>query len=267
MVVTAATFWRTWTVSRRAYPWTYFVGTVVTGVLTIGLAYLAFHAIGGGRVADDFTAAVGSADYLGYIAVGAAAFTFANRQLLWAAKALITEQREGTLAALVVAPAGRFGYLVGFAVFSTLSTLAEVAVVWLFAAFLGVRLPPLDLVAGLAAALVLAVAVFAMSIPLGALMIAAGEAHISQNTVFLSLALLSGFTFPRTYLPQPAQWVAELVPITRAMDAVRGALHHSAGLAEIAPHLGIALVLSIGYAAAGLWWLPRAERRALQRSL
>jgi hypothetical protein len=32
----------------RAYPWTYFIGTLATGILTVGPAFLAYHAIGGG---------------------------------------------------------------------------------------------------------------------------------------------------------------------------------------------------------------------------
>jgi len=255
-----------WVVTRRAYPWTYFVGTVLTGALTIGMAFLAFRAIGGGRVADDFAAKAGSADYLAFVAVGATANTFVVRLLLWAAKALIGEQREGTLAALIVAPARRLPYLLGFALFAVASTFAEVAALWGFAALLGITLPASDPAAAVIATGVITAAVFSLSIPLGALMIAAGEAHISQNTVFLVMAVLCGFTFPRAYLPEPAQWLAELIPVTPALDVVRGAFYHGQGPTELAPRIGAALALSLAYALAGLWLLPRAERRAMERT-
>lgn len=266
MSVAWATCVRTWVVTRRAYPWTYFVGTVLTGALTIGLAHLAFHAIGGGRVADDFVTTTGSADYIGFVAVGAGANVFIVRLLLWVAKALISEQREGTLAALVVAPAHRLPYLLGFATFAVASTLFEVATLAAFAALIGVSLPAANLTAAVIATGAITVAVFAISIPLGGLMIAAGEAHISQNTVFLTMALLCGFTFPRDYLPEPAQWLAELIPVTPALDAVRGALSHGQSVGEIAPRLGAALALSLVYALIGLRLLPHAERRALERT-
>ncbi len=266
MAVALATFHRTWVVTRRAYPWTYFVGTVLTGALTIGLAYLAFHAVGGGQVADDFADKAGTSDYLAFVAVGATANTFVVRLLLWAAKALITEQREGTLAALIVAPARRLPYLVGFAAFAVTSTFAEVAALWGFARVLGISLPATNLAAAVVATGVITAAVFAVSIPLGAVMIAAGEAHISQNTVFYLMAVLCGFVFPRAYLPEPAQWLAELIPVTAALDVVRGAFAHGQSPAELAPRIAAALAVSTAYALFGLWLMPRAERRAMERT-
>ena len=70
-----------WHVNRRAYPWTYFTSNVLTGAITITLAYLAFHVVSGGRVAADFREQANSADYVGYVAIGAVAYAFAVRLL------------------------------------------------------------------------------------------------------------------------------------------------------------------------------------------
>jgi ABC-2 type transport system permease protein len=110
----------------------------------------------------------------------------------------------------------------------------------------------------------LGVAVFGMSMVLSAVMITAGEAHITQNSVFCAIALLSGFTFPREYLPAAFQWLGELVPTTAAMDVIRGVFTMHTGLAH--GRLAAALALGLTYTAAGLLWLPHAERRAMQRS-
>ncbi|MET9614719.1 ABC transporter permease [Kitasatospora indigofera] len=266
MPVAWATLRRTWTMTSRAYPWSYAVGCLLTGILTIGLSYLALHAIGGGTVAADFTARTGGADYLGYIAIGAGAFMFTVRLLLWSSKALITEQRQGTLGALLVAPAGRLPYLLGFTGFALANTVVEVGLLGGFAALLGIGLPACQPLAALAGILALAFAVFALSVVLGALMIVAGEAHISQNTVFLAVSLLCGITFPNSYLPAPARWLAETLPVTSAMDVLRGALSHGAGLADLAPRLLTCLALGAGYLLLGLLVLPGAERRAIERS-
>src|SRR5438552_16568759 len=93
-----ATFRRNWLVLMRAYPWTYFVGTLATGILTVGLGYLAYHAIGGGRVAASFTARAGTGDYLGYVTVGAAALPLTSRMALWVARAQLTAPAEVTVA-------------------------------------------------------------------------------------------------------------------------------------------------------------------------
>ncbi|MFC4589185.1 ABC transporter permease [Sphaerisporangium corydalis] len=262
--VIRATFWRTWTVTRRAYPWSYFVGTLMLGVFTVGLAHLGLAAIGGGRVAGDFVTATGSADYLGYVTVGAAAFMFVTHGVLWAGKALIQEQREGTLGALLVAPAGRLPYLLGFAAFAFTAIVLEVSVLLGCAYALGVRPAASGPGDAALAILVLGVAVFGMSLVLSAVMITAGEAHITQNSVFLAIALLSGFTFPRRYLPGVLQWLGELVPTTAAMDVLRGVFTTGAGPAP--GRTAVALAVGLLYVVVGLLWLPRAERHAMERS-
>ncbi|MEV3990524.1 ABC transporter permease [Streptomyces sp. NPDC049837] len=268
MPIARATAWRTWQMTRRAYPWTYAVGTVLPAALTISLAYLGYHAIGGGHVGDDFTAGSGAgpAAYLAYIAVGATAFQFTVRLILWSAKALITEQRQGTLGALLIAPAARLPYLLGFTGFAVLSSLVEFLTLGVVIGLLGITIPVASPLGALAGALALVAAVFALSVGLGGLMIAAGEAHISQNTVFIVLGLLCGFTFPRAYLPEPAQWLAEALPTTAAMDVLHGSLTGGHTLAGLAPRLVTCLALTAVHLLAGLRYLPRAEARAVERT-
>ncbi|GGW66480.1 ABC transporter [Streptomyces lucensis JCM 4490] len=257
-----ATAWRTWQTTRRAYPWTYAVGTVLPAALTIALGHLAFHAIGAGETGSGFH----EGPYLAYLAVGATAYQFTVRLILWSAKALITEQRQGTLGALLIAPAGRLPYLLGFTAFAVLSSVAEFLTLAVVVAALGITIPVASPLGALAGALALITATFAMSVGLGGLMIAAGEAHISQNTLFCVLGLLCGYTFPRAYLPAPAQWLADALPTTAAMDVLHGSLTGGRTLTDLAPRLALSLLLSLGYLLAGLRGLPRAEARAVERT-
>lgn len=264
MSVAWTTFQRSWLVTRRAYPWSYFVGTLLLGAFTVGVAYLGLEAIGGGRISADFAATTGTADYLGYIAVGAAAYMFVVHGILWAAKAMIQEQREGTMGALLVAPARRLPYLVGMSVFAFTAVALEVAVLLGCAALVGVRLAPTGAVEALLALAGLAAAVFGMSVVLSNVMIVAGEAHITQNSVFFTMALLSGFTFPRESLPEVFQWLGELLPVTAAMDVIRGVFTAGTGLDVV--RLATAVGVSLVYLAAGFLWMPWSERRAMERS-
>jgi ABC-2 type transport system ATP-binding protein len=59
-------------------------------------------------------------------------------------------------------------------------------------------------------------------------MIAAGEAHITQNTLFVAMGLVCGFTFPPSYLPDVLRWLGEALPMTSALRALRAAtLQHA----------------------------------------
>ncbi|WP_329117497.1 ABC transporter permease [Streptomyces sp. NBC_01353] len=266
MPIAWATAWRTWQMTRRAYPWTYAVGTVLPAALAISLAYFGYHAIGGGAVADDFTEGSGTTAYLAYIVVGATAFQFTVRLILWSAKALITEQRQGTLGALLIAPAGRLPYLAGFTAFAVLSSLVEFLALGVVVALLGISVPVASVTGLMLGGLALIGAVFALSVGLGGLMIAAGEAHISQNTVFIVLGLVGGFTFPRAYLPEPAQWFAEMLPTTAATDVLHAVTTGGQSLPDLLPRLAVCALLSGAYLFLGLRYLPRAEARAVERT-
>ena len=51
--------------------------------------------------------------------------------------------------------------------------------------------------------------------------------------VFLPSILLSGFMFPFSGMPRPAQWVAEVLPLTHFVRLIRGVMLRGAGIAEL----------------------------------
>jgi ABC-2 type transport system permease protein len=54
---------------------------------------------------------------------------------------------------------------------------------------------------------------------------------------FLPQILLSGFMFPYAGMPWPAQWLAEIFPMTHFVRLVRGIMLRGAGLADLWPEL------------------------------
>jgi ABC-2 type transport system permease protein len=67
---------------------------------------------------------------------------------------------------------------------------------------------------------------------------------------FLPSILLSGFLFPFRGMPQWAQWLGTILPVTHMLRVVRGAMLKGVGIIEAAPSLGalalfVVLVASI----------------------
>lgn len=54
---------------------------------------------------------------------------------------------------------------------------------------------------------------------------------------FLPQILLSGFMFPFDGMPRPAQWLAQIFPLTHMLRLVRGILLRGAGIGELLPSL------------------------------
>ena len=63
---------------------------------------------------------------------------------------------------------------------------------------------------------------------------------------FLPSILLSGFLFPFRGMPEWAQWIGSLIPVTHMLRVVRGAMLKGVGISEAAPSLGaLALFVAI----------------------
>mgnify|MGYP000479423175 CR=1 FL=1 len=73
-----------------------------------------------------------------------------------------------------------------------------------------------------------------------------------QMTFFVLLPsiLLSGFMFPFDGMPEPAQWIAEVLPMTHFMRMIRGVVLRGADLHDLSGELGILgvfiLIVQIG---------------------
>lgn len=263
--VSYATFLRNWRMTLRAYPWSFFIGGLLTGVLAVLLAYFTFHLLAGGRVGSEFARYAGTADYMSYAILGAGLYLFVVELLLAVSRSLITEGREGTLESLLLAPARRLGYLAGVAAQAVTRCGLELCVMLLVTWPLGLsfsHVNPLTLLLALPVALV---GTLGVAVALGAVMLAARDTYLSQNTLFIAMGLLCGFTFPPQYLPLPLQWLGAALPVTGALRLLRAALLEGASPAAIIPDLLTTTLLGILYIAIGMRLLRWAERRALER--
>jgi ABC-type multidrug transport system permease subunit len=135
----------------------------------------------------------------------------------------ITKEREaGTLQQMLATKVGLAGVITGKLVAALCVGVAEalallVVLRWIF----DIRIH------GSVMALAAAVPLLLLA-PAGiGLLIAARarhQAHGLQLTylIFLPSVLLSGFLFPREFMPQPAQWFSTLLPTTYTVDLMRG---------------------------------------------
>ena len=85
--------------------------------------------------------------------------------------------------------------------------------------------------------------------------IAQTQFQAMQMTFFILLPsiLLSGFMFPFDGMPEPAQWIAEVLPMTHFMRLIRGVVLRGADLADLAGELailGVFIVVAMSVAAA-----------------
>ena len=167
--------------------------------------------------------------FSGYFGVGLSSFSGALR----------TAQTTGTLEALLMTPARPSTIIVGSAAYSYLFTTLRVGLHLLLGLALGVRFTDANWLGALAS-LVLAIIAFASIgiMAAGFIMVLKRGNPITWLVGNLA-TLLGGVYYPVATLPDWLEPFARLIPLTYALDAMRGALLNGAGWAELAPNLAI----------------------------
>lgn len=149
--------------------------------------------------------------------------------------AIVRERERGTLEQLVVTPIGKTSLMLGkitpFAVVGYIQMTVILA--------LGKLLFQIPLEGSLLLLYALSAAFIVANLGLGLFVstIAQTQAQAMQLSFFFMLPniLLSGYMFPREAMPEPAQWIGLLLPLTYYLQILRGILMRDAGFAPLWP--------------------------------
>lgn len=252
-------------IQYRAYPVSFLVGNLLTGIYTSVGAWFLYHLMFGGKLSADFVEVTGTADYMSYVIVGCLVYLFVTRTCLNVSRSLITELREGTYESLMIAPFRRAEYFLGNMLVQTLTTSLEVLVSVAAAIPFGLRFTGMN-AAGFLGSMVLALyAFFAVSMVLGCIMLYTRDTYISQNTLFLFLFLVCGITFPAEYLPVWLQRITDWIPVKGAVSLIRGSTLLGKGLADMAGTAAWVFGISTVTLAAGFLMMRKTEKHALEK--
>ena len=201
--------------------------------------------------------------FFGFVLVGVAFWGLLSTGFLGTLQAIRTEQRNGTLEALLVAPVPAWLVVLGGVVQPLLLGCLDL-VVYLAggALFFGVDWGQANWVS-LVVLLALAVAhTAALGLFLTALILVVKRGDAAAGVLGAGLGLLTGIFYPVEVLPPALQFLAGLLPLTHALRGMRLALFRGAGLLTLAPEIALLGLSTLLLAALGAWALDRALDRA-----
>lgn len=151
--------------------------------------------------------------------------------------AMARERERGTLEQLIVTPVRRWELVVG----KIVPYVAIGAVQMALILGLGKVVFDVPIVGSLVTLFLLAFVFILANLALGLLFssVARTQQQAMQMSVFFLLPniLLSGFMFPFEAMPEAAQWLAQLLPLTHFMRIVRGVVLKGAAAGELLPEL------------------------------
>lgn len=208
--------------------------TTSTGPLTPTLEYVA-----GGPQFDEL-------DAFAPVFISFFAFFFVY---LLTSVSFLRERLQGSIERLIVSPLGRteiiLGYMLGFAFYALLQSILMV----LFTVYV-LRI---HTTGPIWSVILLTVILTLGAVNLGIFLSTFARTEL-QVVQFIPLVislqgLLSGIIWPVESLPRPLRWLAQLLPLTWANEALRAIMLRGKGLEELLPHLavltGFALIMLI----------------------
>jgi ABC-2 type transport system permease protein len=159
--------------------------------------------------------------------------------------AVVRERERGTLEQLIVTPIGKMSLMLGKLVPFVLVGYVQMTVVLT----LGVIFFDIPVRGSLTLLYALALVFILASLGVGLLIstVARSQAQAMQLSFFFMLPniLLSGYIFPRAAMPEPAQYLGLLLPLTYFLDILRGVLLKGVGLGDLYQQLGALVVLAL----------------------
>jgi len=211
-----------------------------------------------------FQAATGVHDYIGYIAVGTTIWMWQNVVLWNVGFSLRNEQLRGTLESNWLSPTWRFAYLLGSSAPQLLSMLMFLTVSAIeFTLFLGVRFEG-SLWLTLLTILVAVPSVYGLGFAFASLVITLKEANAFVFLVRGIVMIFCGITFPISILPDWMRPIANWLPQTYIIHAIRSASLSTEGLPAILGDLQALALFGIFWLTAGYLvfnWMERRARR------
>jgi len=213
-----------------------------------------------GNLNQEYYSYTDGTDYITFVVLGSALNVLAVATLMNVGRALITEQREGTLEVLLLSPASRTGYFLGCLAEQTQRALLEFGAVLLTGGLLGADLRYLFTLSALIVILLAVFAFFCMGLSLSAVMLETRDTYITQNTLFFIMSLSCGIAFPIQYLPGWVQRFAQILPLTPAVELFRRVVIHKEQLDGNVNLILQVLILCLIYAGIGILWFRKKER-------
>ncbi len=209
--------------------------------------------------------AVPREDVVGFLVIGVIAILAWNTTIWGSGHALQSEIYAGTIAAVIVAPTRTTPVILGYGIGNILWDLPGLASCLAVGAAFGAQFDVADPVA----VAVSLVAVYASSLCIGlgfgGLFILSRQSNALSNFLQAPIWLLAGFFVPRSVLPSWLQPVADAIPLSHAVDALRASTLSGASLTAVGGALLATTLTSTAFVLAGVWSMRRMDSAVRRR--
>lgn len=218
----------------------------------------ASFAVGGRHLG--LVSSLGTDDLAGFLFMGGVVGAILSTSFWVIAFSLRLEMDMGTLEPSWLTPTRRETIVLGRALYAAvLLVLVQAALFAIGMAFFGLRVRA-EAMLGLPAICIAMVGMAGFAYLITAAVLLLKEANVFVDTTNLLLGILSGITFPITFLPSVAQVVSVTLPTTWAVEIVRAHSVGSRTVLDLRLEYVLLLGTSFAFLPLGLWAFRAADR-------
>lgn len=186
----------------------------------------------------------GGLDYITYLTSGVIAMTIFMSSFI-SGVSVIWDKQFGFLKETLVAPAHRSSVIIGRSVGDSITILLQAAVIALISKAIAPGLKLAGLLPALAYGFILSLGLISLGIAIATKMTSPEGFQMIVNLIMMPLQFLSGIFFPINRLPEWAQVVARLNPLTYAVDGMR---YWLTGVSTFDPVFDVTLLITLSTA-------------------
>lgn len=214
-----AEFLKRYKLMRRGNYFGFFIDRLVAAFF-IFIFPLTIYKGSGSFLSDEYTTLYGEIEFIDYIILSAAIFTFGVSMISSISKSYLSEMRQGTYIDIVISPVSNIKYFMGVIIYQTVFSLLEFSIIIVIGSFISSSLLSLSAIT-FVNLLVMIYSFIALSVVISFIVISIRDSYIVISTVEYILLLLCGIIFPYQFLPSILQRISLIIPITQSVENLR----------------------------------------------
>ncbi|MGC8848045.1 MAG: ABC transporter permease, partial [Conexivisphaera sp.] len=182
---------------------------------------------------------LGTGNYTSFFVVGLAFQGYVPSTIATVSQRLRNEQLYGTLEYYVLSPSGVLGFLTYSSIWGFALNSVNAAIILAVGVALGVRFLPSGIIAASVIAALLMLSTFGIAAMSGAVVMVTKQGNPISFFFSTFTVLMGNVVFPIAALPWYLRYVSYTIPLTWALQGLRGALLYGEGIAQLLPVIGI----------------------------
>jgi len=250
----------------RFFSWTGFALRFFSPIMTLGAAWVLYTQVYQGTLSQEFGNAVGKSGYLPFITIGNAFFVFVFAAAFVVGRVMFWERTTGTIEATFMSPMSRLAYMAGVMVAAAADASISFAAVFIIGIAFGTQIASFNAPLFLSSLLLTAFALFGIGLMANAITLTFRDRTTTANTLTILFMVFSGIVCPVELMPQWAQLISNVLPLTYGIRLMRVSL---LGITtyNVVSDLATLFILGAVYVAMGALTLRLIERNLKRKAL